>query len=135
MLVLAACAGPDLEGFETRDTRIGDQTLTVAVADTPSSRQQGLRDVEALPEGVDGMLFVFEETRPAVFGMLDTLIPLDIWWFDEGGALVGHTEMTPCPAEPCPDYASPGSVAWALETPAGEFVFAAGAMLSSGDNP
>jgi hypothetical protein len=135
VLVLAACAGPGLEGFETRDIRIGDQALTVAVADTPSLRQQGLRGVEALPEGLDGVLFVFEETRPAVFGMLDTLIPLDIWWFDEEGALVGLTEMRPCPAEPCPDYASPGSVARALETPAGEFAFPAGAKLSSGDNP
>lgn len=107
----------------------------MSVADTTELRQRGLRDVESLPDGVDGMLFVFEESRSATFGMLDTLIPLDIWWFDAEGALLGVTEMTPCPEEPCASYASPAPVRWALETPTGARAFPGGALLSTGDNP
>lgn len=60
----------------------------------------------------------------ATFGMRDTLMPLDIWWFAADGTLLGSTEMTPCPADPCTAYGSPGEVAHALETPAGEVEFA-----------
>ncbi len=75
--------------------------------------------VESLPRGIDGMLFSYATPRPAAYHMLDTLIPLDIWWFDESGRLVGRDEMTPCPQEPCVSYGSPGPVSWVLETPAG----------------
>ena len=83
------------------------------------------------------MLFVFERPRTATFGMRDTLIPLDIWWFGADGALLGSTEMTPCAADPCTAYGSPGEVAHALETPAGEAEFEPGEMLTvtNGENP
>lgn len=113
---------------------MGDVTLTVAVADTADERRQGLRRVEELPDGLDGMLFVFEDVRSVTFGMRETIIPLDIWWFDGDGALLGTTAMTPCPAEPCSIYAPPAPVAWALETPQGERSFPPGAVLSSGDS-
>lgn len=118
-----------LAGFESARIDVGDVSLTVAIAETSSQRSQGLRDVEELPDGIDGMLFVFEQTRPASFGMRDTLIPLDIWWFDAEGRLVGTTEMEPCPSSPCPTYESPGEVAWALETPMGEWEFASGDVI------
>jgi uncharacterized membrane protein (UPF0127 family) len=131
LLALVACTGPaSLDGFETTTIEVGDQTLTVALAETADQRSQGLRGVEELPEGLDGMLFVFEQPRTATFGMGDTLIPLDIWWFDADGALVGSTEMTPCAAEPCTAYGSPGEVAHALETPAGELELAPGDVLN-----
>jgi uncharacterized protein len=125
-----ACATtPSLEGFEVTEIDVGGRLLTVAVAETSSERSQGLRGVEQMPAGLDGMLFVFEETRSATFGMRDTLIPLDIWWFNEEGRLLGSTEMEPCTTEDCPTYPSPGEVAWALETPMGEFGFPPGALL------
>ena len=130
-MALVACAGPpSLDGFETTTIEVGDRTLTVAVAETADQRSQGLRGVEELPEGLDGMLFVFEQPRTATFGMRDTLIPLDIWWFGADGAMLGSTEMTPCAAEPCTAYGSPGEVAHALETPAGEVEFALGESLN-----
>ena len=64
--------------------------------------------------------------------MRDTLIPLDLWWFDADGRLLGSTEMEPCPSEPCPDYGSPGEVGWALETPAGVADLAPGERLTFG---
>jgi uncharacterized protein len=128
-LLVACAAQPTLEGFEIDEISVGDTTLTVAVAETSDQRSQGLREVDSLPAGLDGMLFVFGEERTATFGMEDTVIPLDIWWFDGGGRLIGSTTMEPCPEVPCPSYPSPGDVSWALETPAGEWRFASGAML------
>lgn len=100
------------------------------VAETPEQRTQGLRGVEALPTGIDGMLFVFDRPAPTTFGMRDTLIPLDVWWFDDEGRLLGSAGMEPCSAEPCTDYRSPGEVAWALETPQGALDLVPGAMLT-----
>lgn len=108
---------------------VGDREITVWVAANDEDRGRGLMEVEQLPPPIDGMLFVFEEPRPASFWMLNTLIPLDIWWFDGEGTLVGSTTMQPCQAQPCPSYPSPGPVGWALETPAGDFDFANGSPL------
>lgn len=126
-----ACA-PDatLADFTTTQIEVGEQRLTVAVAETPSQRNQGLRGVETLPEGIDGMLFVFGTPMTATFGMRDTLFPLDIWWFDSEGRLVGSIRMTPCDSPPCVGYDSPGQISWALETPAGEIELAPGDSLA-----
>ena len=128
---MTACSSSfGLDSFETGDIEVGGQTLTVAIAETAEQRSQGLRGVEALPSGLDGMLFVFEQTRTATFGMEDTLIPLDIWWFDQDGRLVGSAEMAPCEAAPCTAYGSPGEVAYALETPTGSIELEPGDRLS-----
>ena len=127
---MACTSPPTLEGFETTETAVGDESLMVGVAQTSSQRSQGLRGVEELPDRLDGMLFVFEETRTASFGMRDTLIPLDIWWFDSGGNLIGSTEMEPCASSSCATYPSPGEVAWALETPRGQWEFSPGTVLT-----
>ena len=100
------------------------------MADESQERRQGLRGVEELPGGIDGMLFEFPVASSLNFTMRDTLIPLDIWWFDAEMALIGGTAMVPCEAEPCATYRSPGAAKWALETPAGETRFDQGAVLS-----
>jgi uncharacterized membrane protein (UPF0127 family) len=129
-VVVAACAPPPgLAGFETAEIEVGEESLTVAMAETSSQRSQGLRNADELPDGLDGMLFVFEEARTATFGMRDTSIPLDIWWFDAEGRLIASTEMEPCPTSSCPTYRSPGEVAWALETPRGDWEFVSGETL------
>ena len=53
------------------------------------------------------------------FWMKDTLIPLDIVFFDADGRQVGSASMTPCEVAPCARYGSEGAYRWALETPAG----------------
>ena len=121
-------------GFGTATIEVSGTALTVWVADTPSKRAQGLRGVEALPHGVDGMLFVFETPTSAVFGMKDTLIPLDIWWFGPQGDLLGVTEMRTCPDGGCVSYGSPGAVGWALETLAGAHDFPPEADLTTSAN-
>jgi uncharacterized membrane protein (UPF0127 family) len=130
-VLATACAGPSrsLDGFETVDIAVGGSPLTVTLAETTAQRSQGLRGIEELPQGVDGMLFAWDAPASATFGMRDTLIPLDIWWFDQDGRLLGSTEMTTCPDGDCVSYGSPGPIQWALETPVGEFDFAPGSLL------
>lgn len=127
---MACSSQPALDGFATTSIEVGERRLTVALAETPTQRSQGLRGVEALPGGIDGMLFAFGEPTLSTFGMRDTLIPLDIWWFDDQGRLLGSTRMEPCPSPPCTNYGSPGEIAWALETPAGSFEFVPGDTLT-----
>lgn len=104
------------------------------MADTAELRNRGLRGVEAFPGDIDGMLFVFESSRAASFGMRDTQIPLDLWWFSEEGRLIGSVEMEPCPSDPCTTYGAPAEVKWALETPVGELDLAPGARLTVVDS-
>ncbi len=102
------------------------------VADTAAERTQGLSELSELPEGVDGMLFVWDTVAPRTFTMEDTLMPLDIWWFDSDRRLAGLDSVRPCEASPCPLYPSPGPTDRVLETPAGEVALGAGALLSNG---
>ena len=117
--------------FPTAEVTVGDNEFRVWVADDSTERSQGLRRVEELPSGVDGMLFVWDVPTPAVFVMEDTLIPLDVWFFDQEGALLGTHAMTPCTDAPCPTYPAPGPVRWALETPLGVVELLEGDRLST----
>jgi uncharacterized protein len=101
----------------------------LAVADTRAERAEGLMGVDDLA-GLDGMLFVFEEPRVLTFTMRETLIPLDVWFIDESGSIIGAAEMVPCPAAPCPQYVSPGEALRAIETPEGVYDFPVGERVS-----
>jgi uncharacterized membrane protein (UPF0127 family) len=90
----------------------------VAVADTADLRSRGLMNVESLGR-LRGMLFVFDAETTSRFTMQDTLIPLDIAFFDADGALVDVLQMEPCKQEPCVLYAASAPFRFALEAPAG----------------
>lgn len=135
MLALTSCGGgTGADAFPVGEIEVGDSALTVWVADESAERRQGLRGIEELPDELDGMLFVFPVASSLSFTMRDTLIPLDIWWFDAEMTLIGRTLMVPCESEPCASYGSPGDARWALETPWGEASFAAGERLSIVEN-
>ncbi len=90
-------------------------TLEVELATTPRSRERGLMDRTDLPEN-EGMLFVFPVAEYLSFWMKDTLIPLDIAYFDAGGRFVSSATMTPCPPmTPCSTYPSAAQALYALE--------------------
>ena len=67
-----------------------------------------------------GMLFVFPYTEPQAFWMKNTLIPLDILYFDEQRRLVSmQLDVPPCKADPCPSYPSHAAARYVLELSAG----------------
>ncbi|GMQ84934.1 MAG: DUF192 domain-containing protein [Acidimicrobiia bacterium] len=111
-----------LPGFSSTTISIDDRELTVAVADTPQARRQGLMGITDLGE-LDGMLFVFDSEVRTGFWMKDTLIPLDIAFFDAEGLAVDRLLMVPCTVEECPTYKAAGPYRYAVEAPAGDLAF------------
>ncbi len=96
-------------------------TLSVAVeiARTPAEQATGLMGRTSLAADT-GMLFVFPKEHTLDFWMKDTLIPLDILFFDATGAFVSSASMTPCPeGTACQRYRSARPALYALEVPAG----------------
>jgi uncharacterized protein len=123
----AVAENPFFDG-DTASVLIGDERLTVAVADTSAERSQGLRGALDLG-GLDGMLFIHDSVGPVQYTMEDTLIPLDVWFVDAGGVIVGTAAMEPCPDETCPFYPSTVPVLWVLETELGRYDFAIGDVV------
>ena len=132
-VVTSACTPPVTE-LPTADLTVGGNELVVAVADNIRTRSAGLRGLESLPAGIDGMLFVFDRPRITSFTMEDTLIPLDVWFFDDDGALVGSDVMEPCPDGDCISYQPEVAIRWALETPRGELNLSSSDRISTIEN-
>lgn len=87
----------------------GKARFTVDVADTRSSRAQGLMNVPSMPAS-RGMLFVYEYPQEVAFWMKNTLIPLDIIYADEHGVVSSIQanaipgDVTPLPGEGLVQY-------------------------------
>lgn len=68
-----------------------DITLTVELAVTTDQQMTGLMNRTSLDDD-KGMLFVFDTVENRSFWMKDTLIPLDIIFVDEKGAIISIHE-------------------------------------------
>jgi len=68
------------------------KTIDVELAETPQQQAQGLMMREKLQEN-EGMLFVFDDEQPREFWMKNTLINLDIGYFDKNKRLIGIQQM------------------------------------------
>lgn len=100
--------------------RPGSVTLLVEMARTDREREQGLMRRESL-ERDHGMAFVWDAPVRTRFWMKDTLIPLSIAFWDQGGRVVGIRDMDPCTAASCPTYGVDVPVIGAVEADQGWF--------------
>ncbi len=88
-------------------------------ARTPDEQARGLMERTSLAPDT-GMMFVFPAPQILTFWMKDTLIPLDILFFDADGNFVSATSMMPCAeGTTCTIYPSQGEAQFALEVPVG----------------
>ncbi|HEX2178982.1 MAG TPA: DUF192 domain-containing protein [Actinomycetota bacterium] len=93
-------------------------TLQVQLALTPSAQARGLMGVEEIPQDY-GMVFLWSEPGVHAFHMKDTLIPLDIAFWDTGGRIVDIQTMEPCRQANCPIYTPSGEHIAAVEVRGG----------------
>jgi uncharacterized membrane protein (UPF0127 family) len=98
----------------------GTVSLDVQVADTPAERRTGLMGRESLSP-YDGMVFLWEEPVVSTFWMKDTLIPLSIAFWDEGGRIISILDMAPCIEDPCPTFGPDQPFVGAVEVDRGAF--------------
>ncbi|HJU52231.1 MAG TPA: DUF192 domain-containing protein [Acidimicrobiia bacterium] len=108
----------DLAEWESVEVLVGETPIVVALADEEEERQQGLMGIADLGD-FDGMLFAWTDPITTGFFMKDTLIALDLFFFDGEGVLIDRTTLEPCRAEPCPVFVADGLFRWVLEAPAG----------------
>ena len=108
--------------FAKKKIKLGNRTISVEIADTDEKRERGLMFRESLADDT-GMLFVFDAEQPLGFWMKNTLIPLNIGYFDANKKLIDIQEMTPAvmgEARP-KTYPSKKPAMFALEMPKGWF--------------
>ena len=127
LLALAAvlaglAAAPALDrGTATITTRTGAKVVVdVQIADTSAERQRGLMYRRSLPAR-SGMVFAYAQATRGGYWMKNTLIPLDIAFYDRRGRILRILTMTPCRRDPCRIYDPRVTYRGALEVNAGAF--------------
>jgi hypothetical protein len=126
-LISALCwlwlALPPSEGATAADLaslKVGEVAFRIETALTESERRLGLMYRSRLPTD-QGMLFI-QPPGPAEFWMKNTLIPLDLLYFDSDGTLIEIlSRVQPCKQRDCPIYPSESTaVRYILEINGGE---------------
>jgi uncharacterized membrane protein (UPF0127 family) len=111
----AATAIPDLPTAITQD----GSRVTLELAVTSEEIGRGMMFRPSLPDD-RGMLFLFSEERLPSFWMKNTIVPLDLVFFDNAGHIVDVIKNAqPCAAEPCPQYIPSNPARAVLEIAAG----------------
>jgi uncharacterized membrane protein (UPF0127 family) len=121
-LPAAGLAGTAIDrGTATITTRSGAKVVVqVEIARTSAERQRGLMNRRTLPAKA-GMVFVYPQAVSNGFWMKNTLIPLDIAFYDSRGRILRILTMQPCRRDPCKVYDPGVSYRAALEVNAGSF--------------
>lgn len=92
----------------------------VEIAKTDAQRARGLMFRDRMARN-HGMLFIHDIKEPLAYWMKNTLIALDIFYFDSERRLVSVSKRTPpCDqGDACPPYRSEGPALYVLELNAG----------------
>lgn len=126
VLLLGGCT----TALRSTSVSLRGKSFAVELATDAPSREHGLMMRTSLAPG-HGMLFVFPHEGPQGFWMKNTLIPLDMVYFDNNRRLVSvQQNVPPCKADPCAIYPSTGPARYVLELAAGT---AARIGLQTGD--
>ena len=122
VLPAAALAGTAIDrGTATITTRSGSKVVVkVEIARTAAERQHGLMNRRTLAAKA-GMVFAYQQPVSHGFWMKNTLIPLDIAFYDGRGKILRILTMQPCRRDPCKVYDPGVSYRAALEVNAGSF--------------
>ena len=97
--------------------------IAVEITRTPAESERGLMYRTKIPEK-QGMIFVYstpQNPNQLGFWMKNTLIPLDIAFFDSSGTIFDITTMQPCVTATCPVYRTTAPYSGALEMNVGFF--------------
>jgi len=115
-LLLSGCASSGGHWVELAGKR-----YQVELALDESSRARGLMFRQEMPSE-HGMLFIHERQQILAYWMKNTLIPLDILYFDNARRLVSQQrDVPPCSAlNACPAYPSSQPARYVLELNAGQ---------------
>ncbi len=119
VLACCACSATTVQASDTPSVTLDGHRFTVEIASTPAEQAHGLMDRASMAAD-HGMLFVFQHDEPRTFWMKDTLIPLDMLFFDADHRLVAvQANAKPCKADPCELYPSNLPARYVLELNAG----------------
>jgi uncharacterized membrane protein (UPF0127 family) len=116
LLLLVGCASARNPWVE-----LNGKQYTVEIANTDATRERGLMFRQAMDPG-HGMLFIHDRQEPLAYWMKNTLIPLDILFFDNQHRLVSQQrDVPPCTlGDACPPYPSDAPARYVLELNAGQ---------------
>lgn len=102
---------------ELRTIQLAGQTVRVSVADTESTRGQGLSGRRGLAAD-EGMLFVFPQDGEYAFWMKDMRFSIDILWISANGEVV-YMAQNVSPESYPQSFRSVVPARYVLELPAG----------------
>jgi uncharacterized protein len=97
--------------------------IIVEIAQTPTESERGLMYRTKIPEK-QGMFFKYatpQNPKFVGFWMKNTLIPLDVAFFDASGVIFDIVTLQPCMTANCPIYSTKKIYAGTLEVNAGFF--------------
>jgi uncharacterized protein len=97
--------------------------IAVEIAQTPAESERGLMYRSKLPDK-QGMFFKYatpQDPKFVGFWMKNTLIALDVAFFDASGVIFDIVTLQPCTQNPCKVYQTTAPYVGALEVNAGFF--------------
>jgi uncharacterized membrane protein (UPF0127 family) len=126
LVAAAAAASSAAAGFDRGTATVAAPSgakragLQVEIARTGAQREQGLMGRRSLGAKA-GMVFLYSQPHRGAFWMKNTLIPLDIAFYDGRGRILRILTMQPCRRDPCTVYDPNVAFRGALEVNAGSF--------------